>query len=296
MNHKDTVKAFNHDLDQFLTTGEMPTLPVVAQDEPLRVLADQLAHTDLSADSQRLPTIRQHLLETASTLQISRTQMRSSYPTWRGLRMVAIGLTALLIISAIVLAVPPLRTFAQDVLRQIGAITVSNNPTGFDVYSAQPTPPPNSTPIPNITPQVYEMRHLSVEQASALTGFRILIPAYLPPQYRSSSRDVWQRNGMNSVTVNYYNHKLDDGLSLYQTIYDLNNPLQTREFPVGDAPITDVRVRGYNGVWAEQVSTWPLGAGINMLIWQEGEFTFMMQSQKLPLAEMLKIAESLVPS
>jgi len=211
----------------------------------------------------------------------------------RSLRVasVSIGLMALMVLG--VLTVPPLRALAQDLLRQIGRITVSDAPSYYDVYSQQPTISPNSTPIPDITPQIYENRLLSLDEVSRLADFTVYAPSYLPARYRIGSRDLWQSDGLKSVTTSYHNPITYDGLSISQSIYAVNEPDQTRQFPVGDAEMVDVMVRGVGGLWVEGVTTWPEGSTLNMLFWQEGDFTFMLQTSRLSQAEMIRIAESL---
>lgn len=208
-------------------------------------------------------------------------------------RIVAASAAVFVLMTLLILTIPPLRALAQDILRQIGVITISNAPTAYDVYSTQPTIPPDSTPIPGVTPQIYDMQTLSLEAAAAQTGFAVLVPHSLPARYRLTARDVWHQNGVNSVTTIYHRPQPDDSLSISQTIYDPNEPDQSRQFDVGDAAVTDVTVRGLPGLFAEHVTTWPPGAMINMLFWQEGEFTFMMQSSLLTLDEILSIADSL---
>lgn len=292
MSSQNRIEQFNQAVDRILS-GQAPLeMKIPNEDQPMIDVAQRLAETDLSVESGRIGEIRQALVERAANPEAARENLPKANQTRR---VLALGAAALVIGITAVFAVPSLRTLAQDMLIRIGVITISNAPTGMDIYLTEPTPNPASTPNLSVEPQVFEMRRLSVEEANALTGFTIAVPADTPAGYRVSSREVWQKNGLNSVTTIYHNAQLNDSLSISQTIYDISNPSQEREFPAGEASIVEIDVRGVQGAWVEGVTTWPPGTTLNMLFWQEGEFTFMMQSAKLPLDEMLRIAESLAP-
>ncbi|MFN8529498.1 MAG: hypothetical protein U0670_12875 [Anaerolineae bacterium] len=211
------------------------------------------------------------------------------------LRFAAVIAAAVLGFGVLVMTVPPLRTLAQSILYQFGLLTVTDAPTGYDEWLAQPTVDPASTPIPGIEPQVYEMRNLSLEAVEALTGFPVLEPRDVPTGYLRGSRDVWQRNGMNSASTSYYSPHSPISFNIAQTLYDESMP---HAFSIGDAPTQAVEVRGVSGLWVEHSATWPPGSTLSMLFWQEGEFTFILQSgtttgSPFGLAEMLRIANSL---
>lgn len=290
MSSQNRIEQFNRDIDRIICGQAWLETGPANENQPLFEVAQRLTETDLSVESKRLGEIRQTLIEQAGKLEPAGEKLPKVVQTRRILGLIA---AVLVIAIGAVFTVPSLQTFAQDILIQIGVITISNAPTGMDVYLTEPTPNPSSMPNPSVEPQVFEMRQLSVEEANALIEFTMSAPTYLPAGYRISNRDVWQRNGLNSVTTIYHNAQMNDSLSISQTIYDTSHPTQGREFPVGEASIIEINVRDVQGAWVEGVTTWPPGATLNMLFWQEGEFTFMMQSAKLPLDEMLGIAESL---
>lgn len=290
MSSQNRIEQFNRDIDRIICGQAWLKTGPANENQPLFEVAQRLTETDLSVESKRLGEIRQALIEQAGKLEPAGEKLPKVVQTRRILGLIA---AVLVIAISAVFTVPSLRTFAQDILFQIGVITISNAPTGMDFYLTEPTPNPSSTPNPSVEPQVFEMRQLSVEEANALIEFTMSTPTYLPAGYRISNRDVWQRNGLNSVTTIYHNAQMNDSLSISQTIYGTSHPTQGREFPVGEASIIEINVRDVQGAWVEGVTTWPPGATLNMLFWQEGEFTFMMQSAKLPLDEMLGIAESL---
>ncbi|MBN2305408.1 MAG: hypothetical protein JXQ72_13060, partial [Anaerolineae bacterium] len=203
-------------------------------------------------------------LDTALMREFQRTPVTmpidsrdSRYPRFQPvLRRFMMGAAALAFVVLMILMVSPLRSFAQDFLRQIGAVTITDAPTGYDLYSAQPTIDPRSTPIPGIERQVYEVRFLSLEEVAALTGFDVLVAGYVPAGYRISARDVWPRyettSGYYSVSTHYYSSAADDSVSIAQTRYDTGDPSQddAREIAIGKAAVVDVTVRGGPGVWA----------------------------------------------
>lgn len=217
---------------------------------------------------------------------------------------------AAIIIVGVFLTLPALRSFAQDIIREIGAFRISTEPTEAeqDVARFNSGTPTALPPIlePGVTPvrQVYSMRRLTVEQAEAEVGFHAYAPTYVPDGYVLSGRDTWMRDGQPIwgdhrmvVDTNYTN----GGTSHFVIWQNLYREGYVEDLPIGDSPVLDVTVRGYAGVWIEQVQRgvsmdgqehWHT-VGVNILIWEENGFTFWMQSNALDLDEMLKIAESL---
>lgn len=260
-----------------------PTTPDEAFAVDLLKWADNLTPS-AELDAQVMPFLRQDSPHLAAH--------RKPSPV---LRLAAVMAAVLLGFGVLVMTVPPLRTLAQSILYQFGLLTVTDAPTGYDEWLAQPTVDPASTPIPGIEPQAYEMRNLSLEAVEALTGFPVLEPRNVPTGYLRGSRDVWQRNGMNSVSTSYYSLHSPISFNLAQTLYDETMP---HEFSIGDAPTQAVEVRGVDGLWVEHSATWPPGSTLSLLFWQEGEFTFILQSatttgNPFGLPEMLRIANSL---
>lgn len=75
------------------------------------------------------------------------------------------------------------------------------------------------------------------------------------------------------------------------------------EFAIGDANPEAVMVRGIEGIWIEEVLQGMERSegertffGYNYLLWEENGFLFTIRSASLPQAEMLRIAESLLPA
>lgn len=231
---------------------------------------------------------------------------------------------AAVIIVGLFLAVPALRSFAQDIIREIGGIRILSGPTETEKSVAQMnsgTPLPQPTLEPSVTPiqQAYEMRRMTLEQAEAEVGFHAYEPAYIPEGFAMWGRDTWIRDGQTIwgdqrkvIHTSYYNtgealspsaqerygHLGEPHLEISQNLYVEGG---VSDLAIGDSPVVDVTVRGVAGLWIEQAQ---MGAyadetgqwhtiGENILIWEENGFTFWVQSNTLSLDEILKVAESL---
>jgi hypothetical protein len=126
--------------------------------------------------------------------------------------------------------------------------------------------------------------------ASQLAGFTVLAPAYIPEGFVPSNIDnitggwrVTSKWGGEAALVSY-DHLAD------------NSYITIEQFQIGqDSPITierteieAVTVRGLPGVW-----TLDPDGHKNGLVWDENGITYSIWSNKLPLEELQKVAESL---
>ena len=216
---------------------------------------------------------------------------------------VVVAIVAL--ISAAFFTYPPMQTLAQDILGRFRSVIITDAPTAVErVRVRAPTPVGRPTATPIVTPP----RILTVQEASQEAGFEILDPAYLPAGYQLVARGVHHAEAGVSVSTMYamvgttYDpaYGMGEGtptLSLFQIRYA---PDLTVEHPVGDAPTTEVTVRGQSGLWVEQAA---MGCCDehgnvffrNLLVWQEDDIFIDLRSDDLPVEEMLRIAESLSP-
>ena len=234
------------------------------------------------------------------------------------------AVAATVIMVSVFLAVPGLRSFAQDIIREIGGIRLLNGPTETEKSVSQmnsSTPLPRPTLEPGVTPvqQAYEVRRMTLAQAEAEAGFHAYEPTYVPEGFAVWGRDTWIRNGQTIwgdqrkvIQTTYYNngealspsaqekygHTGEPRLDISQNLFVEGD---VSDLAIGDSPVADVTVRGHAGIWIEQAQ---MGAyadeagqwhttGENILIWEENGFTFSVRSNVLPLDEMLKVAESL---
>ena len=229
----------------------------------------------------------------------------------------AFAMMVMVVIIAALIATPQGRAFAQEIIRRIGNFVITDEASDAEKYvatlqSGTPTPTVDPNWVCTDCPEPVVVGLLTIEQASAKAGFPVYEPTYIPLGYQLSSRDVL--NTGSSITAHMsYRIELDpplhDGLqmagiiAISQTL--VSSDAQPWETGVGDIPIVDVTVRGQPGVWLEQVPIIPFQdqqgewdyERWNQLIWSEDGYNFMLQtnmpSDILPLAELLKMAESL---
>lgn len=201
---------------------------------------------------------------------------------------------ATLMLVLLVLVIPPLNAFAQDILRQIGNLSLTNSPTLAERELNDLQDTTSDTPLVLLT----------LEEASNQAGFAVLTPSYVPTDFTLVYRVVEESDSAKMVMTTYQlarNPKEDQSIWVYQGIVPDN-----QEYPVGDAAVVDVTVRGLPGVWVENVVTGVEYSAAadhtngqstllrsNFLFWEENGFLFAIQSPVLGLDETLKVAESL---
>jgi hypothetical protein len=103
------------------------------------------------------------------------------------------------------------------------------------------------------------------------------------------------------VSAEYISEDYQQLWYLRQIPYSAQDATDAHEFPVGNARVTMVTVRGQPGVWVEATNQGAhqteTGEEIlvpwNILLWVEGNYFFWLYSSELPLDENLKVAESL---
>jgi hypothetical protein len=279
MNEQEQANHFSAWLDH-----SMP--PEARDDESLLTLARTLAQVDFSAESRIRESLRDQLLSRANRNSSRDRGKRSPNPR----RTLAAIVAALLLITAAILAFPPLRALAQEVLRQIGLIQLTNAPSSAQLWLTHTPIPALITPLPN----------LELEEARATFGRAIYTPTYVPAGYV-----LTRLSASHGSVSSLYNLVVDGECCRTLWITQLRNGGSTSPFGVGDAPIVDVTVGDLPGEWVENA---PIGAdpssesGIlpaNLLTWRDSDNVFWIQSfstiddQRLPLDEMLRIAESL---
>ncbi len=277
-------------------------------DRALADLAYQLHDADFSASRPIRHELRQKLLRRIDAQQSApNPEVRpTNQPSIR--RKIAYAAVMLGVLALIVWSVPPLRSFAQDVIRTIGKISITDAPTWAEQQiemMAQGTPLPTFEPI--VSDSVSYPRLLPLTVVSEKAGFQALAPGYVPSGYTLVQQDAFAGDSGAGVTI-WYDYSADvrprqaepqDGdFLIIQEMQWLENA-EEWDLNVGAADVIDVTVRGQPGVWVEDmVSGWSTNQGIlslpsNMLLWDENSLTFMIQTHWLPLGEVLKIAESL---
>lgn len=306
MNEQNWEEQFSREVDRMLAGGS----PSLSDDAPAEAkaaleMAARLTAADLSAGTEplredirrRIATSR-HTRKGWSSRQGDNPMNHQSTLT----RKLALSGATLMLVLAASLALPPVRTFAEGILRQIGGVTLTDDPTAMERMDGQPAEvsDPND-PLPTAAPP----RLLSAGEASAIAGYPVYAAGALPEGYELVFRDAAvQDNGVTTVRTHYYDQpagQFSGFVILSQDTYpaDAEGPLG--EWAVSDAPISDVTVRGVPGLWVEgapimgqvdlqgNVQT----QGLNILIWEEEGYTFSLLTNALSLDEMQVIAGSL---
>lgn len=311
MNSKATIHRFNDDLNKIQNHQPTATDGLSIDYAQELLIANRLSTFSSAALSHDQLTIRKHLIEKVG---IKPRSLQAS-PRFSFVSALAICL----LLALFSLAIPPVRTFAQNIIQSIGNFLFVDEPTDAENYVATvqsgiPTPTPDPTIIAKITPQFYETKLLSSADASAKAGFTVYTTGYMPEGYTLNTRDVLF-TGQTITSDTSYRKELDpplhDGMQ-FSAIIALEQTLTNEDtdpwiMGLGDIPVVEVSLRGVKGGWIEQIPIYPFQnengewdyARWNQLIWAENGFTFVLQTNlpadMLPLEEMMKIAESLQP-
>lgn len=205
--------------------------------------------------------------------------------------ILALALTVTLIAS------PTARVLAADFLRQIGILNISERPVGEPVLIASPSPEKAALAQATATPISPTSDTLSpMDVAISQAGFLPFLSNDLPEGYALD--DVVAAEYLDDDQVPYgmgifVTYRTDDGgyISLHTNLFDGRE----QDLAMGGQRITDVSINGTAGVWIED---FPSQVGdavdeIDMLLWQNGEYVLSIQSNRLSLAEVLELAESL---
>lgn len=285
------VERFNQELDRLLSTGELPA--EVEQDalhNEMLSIANALATANLETLSKSRVSLQNRLLSDEAS--------PAHRPTPRAMKMPATLVLVLALFMTVFAVSPPLRSWAQEVLARVGALIVTDAPT-----YAERTLPILQTATPE-RPWGPELESLSQEEASRRAGFTVLVPRNLPK---------WKQE-----FVFYSDTDWVAVLGIYDRWYGVDviqmklTDEQEEEFPIGDADVLEVKVRGQTGYWIEDAATsiiggggsifhgmkdvvWQLGYN-NILTWEEDGIVYLMLADdELSLGELLTIAESLAP-
>jgi hypothetical protein len=204
------------------------------------------------------------------------------------LRFAALSLLAVL--TAALLFSPSGRALADTLIGQFGAyIFVQGNPVPVqqdvaDKKNVEVQSEPNKD-----KDDAYSFA-ADASAASQLAGFTVLAPAYVPEGFTPSSIDnvtggwrVTSKWGGEAALISYDNLADDNYVTIEELQIGQDSPM-TIERP----EIVAVTVRGLPGVW-----TLDPDGHKNGLVWDENGITFSVWSNKLPLEELQKVAESL---
>ena len=310
MKTRELARRFNGDLDKMLDGQE-----VTAENESEEYRATlQLAHDLINAQSYA-EHAHAAKLKARLLVQVGGSN-RSLHRAW--IKPFAVTVGVLLLIGVSVATLPPVKVFAQEVLRRIGNFIFVNEPSYAEQYvatmqSGTPTPTVDPNQICQECVQAYEEESLNFEQAGQKAGFTVYRPGYIPDGYTLIGSSVLDTGQSVSVDTSFKgtlpetmqdNFQTDAFIAIEQSQLKLNAEEWVSQ--TGEVQPLPVIVRGLPGAWLEQVPVQPYQdengnwkyVYWNQLIWEEEGFQFVLQTnaplQILTKEELLLIAESLV--
>jgi hypothetical protein len=205
----------------------------------------------------------------------------------------ALALAALfLIVAATLIVSPAARASAGQMWRQVGPFNL--------VIPGDDGPPPQPTAAP---PTGVEARTADAAlPLSEQAGFTVMAPSYLPAGYvQHGAWSISQRVDGVNVYSGYEYESGEHFLTLNQYRYGAQE--QFDQWLSENETLTNVTVRGLPGVWIsgrwmanplrEPVAGEPDLQPTGWLMWEDQGVIYTLMSNTLPLAEMIKVAESL---
>jgi hypothetical protein len=288
MNEKMLAERFSADLDRLLANESVTESADVPGDYRDALEVAKLLRRMEFSDTRQQHQLRQTLLEHP---RFTDSQQNNHQPTSKGgfsmdnlLRQrnplwIAPVMTMILLLA---LTLAPVRAFAQELLHQIGAITLTRETTETERFLSEPEAPPlaaQPTAVPGGSGPSWQGRAYE--------------SPYVPAGYE-----------LDAATPNlaYVNGAASHGGYSYFRIYSLASSLE--EFPISGATISSVAVRQTTGSFVEGAPLYvkpPEGRAtrdqleidpVNLLMWEENGKVIVVESNHVPLDEMLKIAEA----
>lgn len=229
-------------------------------------------------------------LRSPAILTKGQPQMMSR--THRVLRALLAAAAVFVIAGAAILAIPPLRAFAQDILRQIGIIKVTDGPTDYE--RAQ-------RPIPalDLARASGEWHPISTEEIETNINWRAVFEA-IPPGFErleyGEMTDYELMLGFNGFRL-YRNGESEPALTMHE-LYRLS-PYGPIDYETGGAQTEQVDIDGIPGTWISGFDEHP-ELDVQLLIWEADwhlssgdQLTLILQGRGATKAEMLGIAHAL---
>ncbi|MCA0350920.1 MAG: DUF4367 domain-containing protein [Chloroflexi bacterium] len=262
------IQQFNADVDHLLETGQLPS-SADPNHQALLHLAQQLEQLRLQPSSIQQAATAQRIQQFGTGKHHSGGFMLKSK-----MRM-ALAVVMALVVATV--AVPPLRSYASQILRQIGWLSVTNEPTKAEqLLTATEVPPiPDQ---PTATPPV-------------LSDASLFNPTYLPAGYVANP----------SYSGRYYaNDSTPD--SIYISVRSIE---EGSTLGVGAASTTPITVRNTQGLYIEQAPLYIKAkegkmyqedletVAVNLVLWEENGQIIIVESYVLDQTTLIQIAEGL---
>ena len=225
MSDQHEIERLNNSLDFFIETGDFPK-NLSVEEEDLLETAKLFIDVDLSANSQSLDSIRFNLIELGNGMQDRLTtekiiQFTGEKPMKRNLLLKSIvaSVVAIILLGVVILTVPPIRAFAQDIIDDLFPRTEEET---IDIIYNE------------FDPEDVMTFETSIELGDAV-DFDVLLPIESPDRVTS---EFYQYNVARNVTTQVYitprrvytvsQQPVDDALSngLLAFSFDLEIPAQ----------------------------------------------------------------------
>lgn len=195
----------------------------------------------------------------------------------------------------------PTSTATPNVI-QIGPFILTHAPT-LQEQRLSGTPPPTPQESSSTGQGATYHEAATVAEARKLAGFDVWSPGYLPSGYTLQRYTVLVGSDAPALEVSaeYISEDFEQLWYLRQIPYSTKDANNAHEFPIGNARVVTVTVRGQPGVWVEATNQGAhqteTGEEIlvpwNILLWVEGGYFFWLYSSELSLEDNLQVAESL---
>ena len=312
----DIDQEFSKNLDQILQ-GETAEACDSVSDEYRATLefAEMLARSKPFPRPTFQDGLKRSLMARLENVRRPLRPMARAESGWRVYWRPALAATlSVCLLAGIFFAFPPAQSWAQGVIRAVmGKLIV----TGEQTWAERIWPEFESGEYEKNYERVPEdwPRRWTLDELQEKIDFPLLLPSYLPEGYHQDSL----------IPIPLLSPSTDDEPAQHQfsyrgiqVIYSDGSPdgticlnegklAGTKRFPVGQAGVREVVVRGVPAVWVEgaplalKKSGFPVGQitrnleAMNVLLWEEGGIGFELSTTDLdlPLEEMLRIAESM---
>ena len=294
MNEQQKADAFNEALDRIMQGGPGEAPEAVQADV---TFAASLASLDVAADSGELRrALRQKWAGKQTKESVGMTR-----------RVVTAGIVVGIVLVGL-LAVPPLRSFAQSILREIGGISLSGDRTLVERIAdgEESDAGTRDTPDgPEMPPTAAPPANLSSDEVAELADFEGWLPTFVPDGYEQTSHYVAADYKGNPLIMTGYTRVAGEEVSFFtldQMVTKENIEEPFGRWDVGNAEISDVTVNGTQAVFVEGANIVAVPddanengfrpAPANILIWTAEGFTFTLVANDLGQAELIAVAES----
>jgi hypothetical protein len=198
---------------------------------------------------------------------------------------------------------PTITAFAQTILAEVGIYTITDEQEHFEVEGFDPTAP-TATPIPvdwADAPRTYQTgsatvhANISVEQAASLTGFSVVRePGFVPAGYGNASRSAILDGGRNTVDTNYNKSFVANAPFDYFSVSQSSGNIESTLRVGTQAQVFDVEVNNQAATFIAQADMSDSdGRLFSLLLWEEGDYTFMIMAPRLGQADLITIADSM---